>query len=299
MRSHQRAAAAIAAGRFDDEIVADPDARRAVGPRRRPRARRHERREARQAAPGLRQGRHAHRRQLERRSPTAPSAVLLMSEEKAKALGCKPLAAICVVVVRRRRSRRPAAHGTGARDAEGARPRRPEARRHRLRRHARGVRRAGAQRAQDARRARRSPAPAWARTRPSARSIRRSSTCTAARSRSATRSAPPARAWSRPWPTSSRAPASGRRCSASARPAASAPRPSSSASTDRDAPWRRPDGACRRGLEGLALGVHSRALADTPGSTGPRGLRAGSPARQHSAGAERRWRYSYVSDTYP
>ena len=45
---------------------------RQAGPRRRHRPRRHHRGEAAQAASGVRQGRHAHGRQLERRSPTAP-----------------------------------------------------------------------------------------------------------------------------------------------------------------------------------------------------------------------------------
>ena len=62
VRSHHRAAAAIAAGRFDDEIVPVQNARGQVGPRGRARARRHERREALEAAARLREGRHAHGR---------------------------------------------------------------------------------------------------------------------------------------------------------------------------------------------------------------------------------------------
>ena len=122
------------------------------------------------------------------------SAVLLMSEDKAKALGLKPLAALrswAYVGVD------PADQlllGPGAGDAEGARSRGADAGRHRLRRSARGVRRAGAERPQGARLEGVRREPARAAARPSARSIRRASTCTADRSRSAIRSAPPARA---------------------------------------------------------------------------------------------------------
>ena len=49
VRSHHRAAAAIASGRFDDEIVPVQTPGGQVGPRGRPRARGHERREAREA----------------------------------------------------------------------------------------------------------------------------------------------------------------------------------------------------------------------------------------------------------
>ena len=99
------------------------------------------------------------------------SAVLIMSEEKAAALGLTPRARFVDFAARRRRSAADA-HGADPGDAEGARPRRAVARRHRRRRDQRGVRLGGAGLA------------AGAASRHGARS-----TSTAARSPSATRSA--------------------------------------------------------------------------------------------------------------
>ena len=135
-----------------------------------------------------------HRRQ--RQSPLTDGARGGAAHERGQGQGARADAAggAALVGLRRRRPGRSAADRAGAGDAQGARPRRPDARRRRLRRHARGVRRAGAERPQDARLEGVRREPPRPRRRRSARSIRRGSTCTAARSRSATRSAPPARA---------------------------------------------------------------------------------------------------------
>ena len=94
LRSHQRAAARDR----ERPLRRRGHARSSVGdgtlgPRRRPRARRHQPREAR--ASSARCSRRTARSPpaTRARSPTAPRAVLLMSEEKARALGYKPLAA--------------------------------------------------------------------------------------------------------------------------------------------------------------------------------------------------------------
>ena len=149
VRSHHRAAAAIAAGRFDDEIVPVQTPGGQVGARGRTRARGHERREALEAAARLREGRHAHGRQLERADRRRRGRA---AHERREGQVARPQAARRdhVVVVRRRRSGGPAPHGAGARDAEGARSRGAQARGRRPGRHARGVRGAGAQRPQDA-----------------------------------------------------------------------------------------------------------------------------------------------------
>ena len=74
-RSHQRAAAAQKNGVFDDEIAPVTIPQRKGDPivftRRRGHPRRHDRRVPGPAAPGVRQGRHDHRRLAPRRSPTA------------------------------------------------------------------------------------------------------------------------------------------------------------------------------------------------------------------------------------
>ena len=71
VRSHQRAAAAIASGPLRRRGRAGADARGRVGAHRQPRARRHQRREAGEAAAGVRQGRHASPPATRARSPTA------------------------------------------------------------------------------------------------------------------------------------------------------------------------------------------------------------------------------------
>ena len=117
------------------------------------------------------------------------ASVLLMSEEKAAALGVTALARVTRLVLRRRRPCRSAAHRAGAGDAARPRPGGPGARGHRLRRPARGLRRAGSVGSQGAGQRRlRARAPGRVRAR-SGWSIRRASMSTAARSPSAIRSA--------------------------------------------------------------------------------------------------------------
>ena len=176
-RSHQRAAEAWKNGVFDDEVVPVSIPQRKGDPvvvsAGRGRPRRHHRRVARQAAPGVRQGRHHHRRlrlaDLRRRR-----AVVVMSKAKAEELGLTWLAEI-------------GAHGMVAGPdstlqmqpanaiKQGLREGGHRARRPRPGRVQRGVRRGRH------------------RVRPrSSASTRTRSTSTAARSRSATRSACPA-----------------------------------------------------------------------------------------------------------
>jgi acetyl-CoA acyltransferase len=92
-RSHHRAAAAIASGRFDEEVCTVDDPRRRQGLRRRTRAGRHLRGEAGEAAARVQPGGTL---TAGNSSPLTDgaAAVLLMSEEKARALGFTPLAAL-------------------------------------------------------------------------------------------------------------------------------------------------------------------------------------------------------------
>ena len=149
VQSHHRAAAAIASGRFDDEVV----------PVQTPHGRWVH-------ADGLVRA-DTSVDKLERLRPVfakdgtltagnssaltdGAAAVLLMSEEKAKALGLEPLAAFRSLGLHGRGPGGPAVDGAGARDAEGARARGARARRGRLGGHARGVRGAGAEHREDA-----------------------------------------------------------------------------------------------------------------------------------------------------
>ena len=181
--SHQRAAAAQKNGHFAEEIApveipqrkGDPIVVIAEDEGDPPG---HHRRVAGQAAPGVRQGRHDHRRHARRRSPTAPRAVVVMSKAKAEELGLTWLAEIGAhgnVAGPDNSLHSQPSNAINARAAQG----RPDRRRPRPDRDQRGVRRG------------RHPVHPRAGRQPG-----RSSTSTAARSRSATRSACPAPGWS-------------------------------------------------------------------------------------------------------
>ena len=96
-RSHQLAAAAIAAGRFDEEIVTVAVPQRKGDPvpvaLRRGRARRHDGRVPRRAAPGLRPGGTVTAGNASQISDGG-AAVLVMSAERAEALGLDPIGEI-------------------------------------------------------------------------------------------------------------------------------------------------------------------------------------------------------------
>jgi acetyl-CoA acyltransferase len=114
-------AAAIASGRFDEEVctVTTPTAARST-PTRLVRGDTSVEKLA-QAAARVRTRRAPSPPATRARSPTAAAAVLLMSEEKARALGFTPRAALRSWAYVGRRPRRPAPDGPGPRHAEGAR----------------------------------------------------------------------------------------------------------------------------------------------------------------------------------
>ena len=132
-RSHERAAAAQDAGRFDDEIVAGRRSRRGRG-----HSPRHDRREARRAQAGLRPGRDDDRGQRARRQRRRELRDRLLRgvgrEARARAARDDRRAGL-----RRRRLRLPRTH-TGERGRDGARARRQDDRRRATRRDQRGVR---------------------------------------------------------------------------------------------------------------------------------------------------------------
>ena len=137
----------------------------------------HHRRDAGQAASGVRRGRHDHRRHRPRRSPTAPRAVVVMSKAKAEELGLTWLAEI-------------GAHGNVAGPDNSLHSQPANAIQHALGKQGSTVGRPRPDRDQrGVRRGRHPVDPA------SSASARRSSTSTAARSPSATRSACPAPGW--------------------------------------------------------------------------------------------------------
>ena len=146
------------------------------------------------AAAGVRQAlRHAHRRQ---RQPDHRRRLRRAADERGEGEGARLRAARLhpLVGVRRRSTpRTQLLQGPAYAAPEALDARRRDARRHRPRRDARGVRGAGALQPEGVRLAEVRGARSWAGARRSARSTSTSSTSTAARSRSATRSAPPAR----------------------------------------------------------------------------------------------------------
>ena len=155
LRSHQRAIAAIDAGRFADEIV--PVGRRGHRPVGQRTARRAARdastpTKARAATRRRRRSRSSSRRSTRRapsppatrrRRATARAAVLVMSRAARTALGLTPLAR-CVGYATAGVEPERFGIGPGAGDPQAARATEPVARRHRPRRAQRGVRRAGA-----------------------------------------------------------------------------------------------------------------------------------------------------------
>ena len=139
--------AAAEAGRFDDEIVhgrrAAAEGRPGHGPRRRGPAPRHHARAPRQAAADLPRGRHRHRRQLvadQRRRGLRGAGERGARHASSAASRWRGIVSSASAGVD------PAVHGhrPGARDAQGARARRPRAEGHRPGRAERGVRLAGA-----------------------------------------------------------------------------------------------------------------------------------------------------------